>query len=490
MRSLFSGLRGKLILTYTLVTVLALMALETILILGLLGIYNHYTTDLRSYLEDVISTLVPQSRPYLQPGERDIDGLQTWLDEVHNSGIASLPPQGFLDSPPAFIAGSDPIFVISPDRTVLAQSPRGANDLVGRQYTLSGERDMQSIFDNALQGSLDPMALSMQTPEGNYQMAIPVTESGLGTPVMGMILVTVEPVPPVGEEPWLVFVAGILGTGLLLLVAVAPFGALFGLVMSRGLTRRLAALSRAADAWSEGDFQALPVDRSKDEIGVLSRRLQSMAERIQNLLQTQQELAVLEERNRLARDLHDTVKQQSFATLMQVRAARNLLESDPSAAKDHLTTAEDLIKSSQQELGILIAELRPAALEGQGLSGALRTYLASWSEHTRIPAHLKVANDRRLPLAVEQTLYRVAQEALANAARHSRASSLIIQLEFNGSSVHLIVADNGVGFLPQDVNSGFGLETMRERVREIGGQLEVASLPDQGTRISARVPLQ
>ena len=141
------------------------------------------------------------------------------------------------------------------------------------------------------------------------------------------------------------------------------------------------------------------------------------------------ELALLEERNRLARELHDTVKQQTFATLMQVRAARNLLDQDPAAAREHLEEAEELIKTSQQELGLMIAELRPAALEGQGLAGALQ----------RLPGHLVAAyphpgrvsrsqNERRLPLEVEQALFRVAQEALSNVARHSRASAATVRL--------------------------------------------------------------
>ena len=175
-------------------------------------------------------------------------------------------------------------------------------------------------------------------------------------------------------------------TAIGLLLAVAPFGALFGLVMSRGLTRRLAALSAAADAWSEGNFQPCRPDTGADEISLLGRRLRRMAERIQTLLQSQQELAALEERNRLARELHDTVKQQSFATLMQVRAARNLLATEPAAAEQHLAEAEQLIKTSQKELGRLIAELRPAALEGQGLADALREYAATWAEHSHIPA--------------------------------------------------------------------------------------------------------
>jgi NarL family two-component system sensor histidine kinase LiaS len=287
-----------------------------------------------------------------------------------------------------------------------------------------------------------------------------------------------------------VYLGWVFGTGLLMLMAVAPFGALFGYIMSRGLTRRLTALTHAADSWSEGNFQALPVDRSRDEIGVLGMRLRNMAERIQNLLHTQQELAILEERNRLARDLHDTVKQQSFATFMQVRAARNLLASDPEAAEKHLAEVEGLIKTSQQELSLLITELRPAALGDQGLASALRAYLKTWYGHTRIPATVQVNGERWLPLALEQALYRVTQEALSNVARHSRASAVTLQLEFQPDLVRLEIADNGIGFDPQQAaGQGFGLESMSARLAELGGRLEVRSGREQGTQVTALVPL-
>jgi NarL family two-component system sensor histidine kinase LiaS len=276
---------------------------------------------------------------------------------------------------------------------------------------------------------------------------------------------------------------------MILLVAVAPFGALFGFIMSRGLTRRLKVLTQAVDAWSEGNFSVQPQDRGNDEISYLGIRLRRMAEHIQTLLQTQHELALLEERNRLARELHDTVKQEAFATLMQVRAARNLLETNPAAARDNLEKAEELIKSSQQELSLMIYELRPTALEGRGLAGALSDTLASWSQHARIPADLQVQNEQHLALDVEQALYRVAQEALSNVARHSRASAAVVKLSFEPGQVTLSVADNGVGFDLASMGGGFGLQSMRDRLAAIHGQLSIQSGEQGGTILTARVLL-
>jgi NarL family two-component system sensor histidine kinase LiaS len=296
------------------------------------------------------------------------------------------------------------------------------------------------------------------------------------------------------------------GTAIFLLLAVAPFAALFGFVMSRGLNRRLKGLTQAVDAWSEGDFSVQPQDHARDEISYLGTRMRRMAERVQALLHTQQELTLLDERNRLARELHDTVKQETFATLMQVRAAKNQLERDPAAARAHLDAAEELIKTAQQELGLVISELRPAALEGQGLAGALSDYLSAWSQRSRIPADLQVRHERRLPLQVEQALFRVAQEALSNVARHSRASAVNVQLACDSERVSLCIADNGVGFDPSSVGvagvpstgsgqspsagSGrsFGLQSMHERMDAIGGSLSVQTAPGSGTAVTASVP--
>jgi NarL family two-component system sensor histidine kinase LiaS len=486
----FQTLRGKLILTYTTVTVLALLALEITVLLIVFMVARGSKTDTLAYLSDVIAVLPAQARTYLQPGSLDLAGLQDWLQSTYDSGYASLPPQDLFDSPAAVIVKSDPMYVISPDGTVLAAAPASATSLLGRPYSPPENVSRgQDILANAQALDLHPGQVSAVRPDGNYLLAVPVRQSQGAGPLAAVIILTVQAPPAATRALWMTSLGIVLITGFVLLLAVAPFGALFGFIMSRGLTRRIKALTLAADAWSEGDFSVQPQDRSKDEISHLGRRMRRMAEHIQALLHTQHELALMEERNRLARELHDTVKQETFATLMQVRAARNLLERDPPAAREHLEQAEELIKTSQQELGLMISELRPAALEGQGLAAALNDYLAGWSQHARIPGDLQVQNERRLPLEVEQTLFRVAQEALSNVARHSRASAVELRLAFETSQVTLRVCDNGVGFDAQAAGRGFGLQSMRDRVEAIQGTLAVQSTPDGGTTLTASAPI-
>jgi signal transduction histidine kinase len=544
----FQTLRGKLILTYTTVTVLALLALELMILLTAFAFSGGMNSDKLAYLSDVVSVLPPQARIYLQPGAFDQTGLQAWLQATYEGGYASLPPQGLLDSPAAAIVKSEPMYVIAPDGTVLAAAPASALSLVGRKYSPPANVvRSQAILDNALQLELESSRVSAIRPDGNYLMAVAVRQGQGKGPLAAVIIVTVKAPPAVMGNLWPVILGIVIATGFVLLMAVAPFGALFGFIMSRGLTRRLKALTLAADAWSDGDFSVLPQDRAKDEISYLGMRLRRMAEHVQALLQTQQELALLEQRNRLARELHDTVKQETFATLMQVRAAKNLLDQDPAAARQRLEEAEQLIKTSQQELGMIISELRPSALDGQGLARALSGYLDTWSQQACIPADIQVQVDNggqrppehpadsvlpvdkggyrtpvhprepRLPLEVELALFRVAQEALSNVARHSRASAATVRLGFEPNQVTLCIADNGVGLemkagglemkaggltmkaggltmkagglTMKAGGSGFGLQSMRDRMTAIQGSLIIQRAPEGGTTVIARAPI-
>ena len=233
-----------------------------------------------------------------------------------------------------------------------------------------------------------------------------------------------------------------------------------------------------------------PRDRSKDELGQLSRELNSMAGQLENLLETRGELATLEARNSFARDLHDSVKQQVFATSLQIAAARALIEQDKEAAESHLAQADELVRLAQKELNVLIHEMRPAALEGKGLPAALSDYATNWSRRTEIPAEVNVRGERETPLEIEQALFRVAQEALANVARHSGASRAEIDLVYNADCLTLRVADDGRGFDLKGIShEGFGLQSMSERLEKLGGRVDVESAPGEGTRVVCVCPL-
>jgi signal transduction histidine kinase/ligand-binding sensor domain-containing protein len=208
------------------------------------------------------------------------------------------------------------------------------------------------------------------------------------------------------------------------------------------------------------------------------------------LFEQTKDLAVMEERNRLARDLHDSAKQKAFAALAQLGTARGILNRNGNSASLHLVEAENLVSDVIQELTFLVQEIYPIALQEKGLAPALRDYIYEWENRNDTAVQLVNRNDRRLPLETEQALYRVTQEALANVARHSRARRVDISLVYNSDSVQLSLSDDGCGFDASTKTYGMGLRSIRERVSSIHGTLQIHSAPGHGTRILIRAPVK
>lgn len=302
----------------------------------------------------------------------------------------------------------------------------------------------------------------------------------------------------------------ILVSGVLVALFGAVVGSAFGFWTARRLTARLQAISHAANAWSRGEFNTLASDNSNDEIGELARRLNQMARELQQLVALRQNLATAEERNRLARDLHDTVKQQLFATTMQVAAARALLESDVQAAQMRLVEAEKLAQGAQRELTGILEQLRPAASlhddaqssaprENEDFVETLRETVTQWSRQSEIAADfmcdeaLKFSAPRDFGL-IAQAFLRILQEALANVWRHSNARRVRVQLRLENAIsstryaencvLKMTIEDDGDGFSPTGSSRGMGLTHMRERAEALcDGRFSLQSERGQGTRI-------
>jgi signal transduction histidine kinase len=275
-------------------------------------------------------------------------------------------------------------------------------------------------------------------------------------------------------------------------VAYTFFALIIGMISSifiaRTITRRFDTLAAAADNWSQGNFSTFVQDTSPDELGQLSQKLNRMAEQLQNLLRARRQLAILEERNRLARDLHDSVKQHMFVIALQVGTAKLRLDhgQDVVEAQQRLSEAERVLHQVQEELKTLIRELRPVALESKRLRPALQELVEQWRRQTTIPASLQVDGEDALPLLAEEALFRVVQEALSNVARHSHATAVQVQLVSEPDRVTLSIDDNGQGFdTATTERKGVGLLSMRERMQALGGDVDIESQPGKGTRVIA-----
>jgi signal transduction histidine kinase len=229
----------------------------------------------------------------------------------------------------------------------------------------------------------------------------------------------------------------------------------------------------------------------EDTVRLFTALVQRAALSIENmqLFEKTKELAVIEERNRVARDLHDSAKQKAFAALAQLGAVSGILKSDPSSAWSHLGEAENLVYEVIQELTFLIQEMYPMALKEKGLATTLREYVFEWENRNGVMINLIIQNPRRMPLEMEQALYRMIQEALANVARHSQADKVNVSLSYNSENIDLIVEDNGRGFNSNHRSGGMGLRIIKERAESIGGQACVESALGQGTKIKITAPL-
>ena len=483
----FRRLQWKLALSYAVVTAGTVIVLAALLVVFALAV-EQQSTD-RTYDTFYWSkTGFQDNIPYLI---NDRPALQAWLERVQAEGFSTADFRSYtvretLDYANTLIYGTQPIYVLDPELNLIAAAPLKDPGAIGKPFNIN-QIGLATIVDGALTGDKNYFAQSMRQRDGSYLVSFPLRKSD-NDPVAAIVIYAVKPLEFATFTNLEIYRTFIIITTILMVVVALPVGAVFGWLVSRGLRRRLGNLSAASQAWSQGDFSVTPRDSSGDEIGELARNLNGMAEQLQTLLSSRDELARVEERNRLARDLHDTVKQQTYAARMQLSAAKNLLPSDPTASAEHIESALQLNRETQQELKLIIDQLRPATLEGKGLARALREYAARWQDHTGIQVNVAISGERSLPLAVEQVLYRILQEALSNVARHSQATLVDLALTATAPTVTLQVKDNGQGFNLQAVtDDSLGIAGMKQRLEEIGGALSIDSTPGAGTSVIAEV---
>jgi signal transduction histidine kinase len=259
------------------------------------------------------------------------------------------------------------------------------------------------------------------------------------------------------------------------------FGIASSVFLATWVTRRLNRVARAATAWSRGDFSDRIDDRSRDELGRLSALLDGMALELKALMQSRAQLATLAERQRLARDLHDTVKQQAFALNLQLAALRRQFGAEPAA--ERIAQAERMSGQIQQELAHILDELR-ASDSALPFVERLRLRAFEWAQVGGIELATDFADVPNLPPDAQEALLRIADEALANVLRHSGATRVGVALRREADTLTLSIADNGSGAI-DGAAPGMGIANMRERAALLpGGRFAIAGEPGGGSRVS------
>lgn len=306
-----------------------------------------------------------------------------------------------------------------------------------------------------------------------------------------------------GLEP-----ASALGAGLAAGLVCGLFGALVGFMTARSIKLRIWEAGDMAGRIARGDFGARLMVGPDDEVGWLELQLNEMANHLQEAVAELRRLAeqnrllaeeagrgaALEERAKLARDLHDTVNQQLFVLAMRAAAARKRLERMGGQAEElapEMATLEELARQAHGEARTLIMQLRPTTLEQQGLGPALAEYVKAAAAKDGWEVVDEIDQTVRLGGKAGENLFRVAQEALNNANKHARAHTIWVALKRTGHGVQLRIRDDGVGF---DMKAGVrptavGLTGMQERVAALGGTLKVRSARGEGTEITVQLPV-
>jgi signal transduction histidine kinase len=368
---------------------------------------------------------------------------------------------------PAFQAMSDAVLAVAAERSVesiLQQLAHAARTLAGARYAAIGVPDGEGGFAQFITSGMSDKLVAAIGP-------LPRTHG-----LLGAMLESEEPyrTTDIRADPrfqgWWPRahpeMRSFLGV---------PIVSRSGVIGAFYLTEK-----EGAAEFSEDDEQLIGMLAAHAAIAIENARLYERS----------RELSIMEERNRLARELHDSVSQKLFGLVLSAEAAATLLDRDPGEARVELERLRALAQEAMDELRSLVFELRPPALEAEGLATALRKHVDVLRRVYRREIGLELHGAPPRTPDVEREVFRIAQEALENALRHAQAEHLDLRLDARDSRLLLTVTDDGVGFDPAEPavrSRRLGLTSMEERAESLGGTLEIESCPGAGTTVRLEV---
>ena len=307
-----------------------------------------------------------------------------------------------------------------------------------------------------------------------------------------------------GLDPYTAVVLGFFA-GLL----IGLVGSITGSLIARSVKLRLWEAGRLASCIARGDYHARLDVGADDEVGWLEGQLNHMAVQLESAVESLKGLAeqnrrlgeeagrgaALEERMRLARDLHDTVNQQLFVLAMRIAALKKRLEqagNDAAYLVPEMNNLEELARNAHSQIRELILQIRPVTLEKEGLGAALKDYVNSIAGNEGWEVKIEIDNSIRPGGLVEECLFRVAQEALNNISKHAAAKKVGVVMVLEDKNIKLSINDDGTGFDPGSTHrpTAVGLAGIRERITAVNGRVDIKSAPGQGTELTVLVPIE
>lgn len=287
-------------------------------------------------------------------------------------------------------------------------------------------------------------------------------------------------------------------------LAAGLLGVIGGYIVGNLLKKRLNALWEAAMNLERGTLSYRVPELGEDELGNIGWSFNRLAAKWEDQVMSLQRLsnhnaalgeqlrqaAVIEERQRLARELHDAVSQQLFAIAMTTAAIKRLMEKNPARAAQQIELVEEMASAAQTEMRALLLHLRPATLQDKPLGEAVVELLEELRQKQLLKIAWELEDVTGMSSGIEDHLFRILQEALSNTLRHARAQQIEVKLFTLQGQVRLRITDDGVGFdTDGEKMTSYGLASIRERVAEVGGSLEIYSAVGKGTQLEVRIPL-
>ena len=501
-----SGIRWKLTVTYMLATLLMLFVVEVLITVT----SNRYAFTSINFIYSS-AQMLDASNPALVDAmiePVDMDYIDRWINTRketflrvpdRNNDRKDLPAAGntqeaapldmngsIIDLTPKTIAYSESkstLTIVDAESIVLSTNNNSVFQ-VGEQIYASLTEEEKSILEVSA-GTLIPAPQFTISDQNVTTLVLPIRRAGV---YFGAVIA--QYYAPTFSEQVRAAVSGFLPELPVFLLISSAIGILFGFIIANSFTKRLDQMAKTTLQWGQGDFSKKAEVHGNDEISTLAVSLNHMADQFQQLIEKEQMLATMEERNRLARDLHDSVKQQIFAISMNLGAVKPLIESDLKKAIVQVDISSRLAQQALDELSTLINTLRPVQMGDQSLPDALREYVKVWQKQSGVSVVFRVDGiENKIGQEAEQSLYRVIQEALSNISRHSRATAASVFLTFSPDHFTLQISDNGIGFNRSSTKQGLGLHSMEERVRELNGTLQM-NTSSSGTTITIMIPIE
>jgi signal transduction histidine kinase len=477
------GLSGRLIASYILVT-LAVVVLVEVLVLGLQVPLLVNGTQLQAQVNATAKSYaarypsgVPIGTVLGQPGQR----AKPALDQPAEDGTLAVPAiTGLVPGNQAVTA----VVAIAADGTVVASSapalyPPGRPATTELPAPVTSQIAIgQIVKSGTLSTSRGSVLWDLAWTPGRAQVIYVQTPWSTGF---------INPITAWNELVQLGEARALLSGPSALLLAIVPVGVLFGLLASHRLVRRVRRLEQATLAVADGDYTVVLPSSGRDEVGRLEANFTAMTRQLSSALAAERQRATgdarVAERARLAREIHDAISQHLFGLRM---IAAGMRRADP--GNQQARAIERISEEALRDMQTLLAELRPAGLDGAGLAAALLDVCAAYRERLGVAVDASV-DDVTVPADVEHALLRITQEACANAVRHGGARRLAVSLTGQDGHVELAIMDGGSGFDPAAPQAGSGLGHIRDRVAELGGTVDIDSAPGRGAALTIRVPV-